>query len=171
MGLQDVQGAVAAEQLVPGQAVRVYTRMGQLVVAGAGAYPSAHGVCVGGRFFEEAIYRFVPGLEEARKPAFRKLDPEALPDDVRLAVTVDHDLSEEQVQRVLAAVGEAALGALRGVGMREDEVYARVAAVLERVREALEANSGESEDAGQAKDRVDRDNKRKRQAMGADGEP
>ena len=183
--------AVRPEAVAAGATVQVCTRMGAVVAEGAAAYPTARGLCVGAHFYDAALYHVVPVLAEAharaqrppvpeederleeakaKDPKLGKLDPEALPDDVRLAVTVDHDLDEEAVQRVLAAVGDAALEALKGVGMREDEVYARVAAVLERVREVLEVGEGEREDAATAKARVDRASKAKRKAVAADDE-
>lgn len=175
MGLDAVQrGAVAPGDLAVGAMVQVCTRMGRPIAEGAAAYPTVAGACVGDRFYDASLYLFLPharaGVDEAApakakdkgKAKLGKLDPEALPDDVRLAVTVDHDLGEEDVQRVLAAVGDAAKDALKGVGMREDELYARVAAMLERVREVLTVGEGEREDAGQAKKRVDAASKAKR---------
>jgi hypothetical protein len=87
------------------------------------------------------------GKKKEKSPKLGKLDPESLPDDVREAVTVDHDMTEEQIQRVLAAVGDAALKALKNAGVREDAVYARVAAVQAVVRPVLEGNVGEKETA------------------------
>lgn len=169
--------AVSAEVLVPGAAVQVCTRMGDPVVEGAVAYPSAAGVCVGGKFYDARLYLFQPvdetharaPMEEAKKdkkPKLGKLDPEALPDDVRDAVTVDHDMTEEQVQRVLAAVGDAALKALKGAGVREDAVYARVAAIQAAVRPILEVGEGKKETAKEGSTRV----KAAAKAKGADKE-
>jgi hypothetical protein len=175
--------AVRPEALAAGSPVQVCTRMGAVVAEGAVAYPVAAGACVGERFYRADLYLFVPharAVEEAKakdaadkdkkKAGLGKLDPEALPDDVRLAVTVDHDLDEEAVQRVLAAVGDAAKDALKNVGMREDELYARVAAILERVREVLVVAEGSSEDAAAAKGRVDRASKAKRKQAQKDDE-
>jgi hypothetical protein len=175
--------AVAPAELGVGSLVEVRTRMGAVVAEGAAAYPTAHGTCVGGRFFDGALYLFLPKETHARAPLdeakakerrgkskLGPLDPEALPDDVRLAVTVDHDLNEEDVQRVLASIGDAALQALKGVGMREDEVYARVAAVLKAVENCLVAKEGAAEDAAAAKARVDAASKVKRKASGTDAD-
>ena len=152
--------AVRAEALTEGTAVQVCTRMGNLIAEGAVAYPSASGACVGGKYYDAKLYLFQPKdethtrapiLDEAKKdkkaPKLGKLDPEALPDEIRDAVTVDHDMTEEQIQRVLAAVGDAALKALKGAGVREDAVYARVAAIQAVVRPVLEGNVGEKETA------------------------
>jgi hypothetical protein len=118
----------------------------------------------------EDVHARAPELSEARKgdkkPKLGKLDPEALPDDVRAAVTVDHDMTEEQVQRVLAAVGDAALKALKGAGVREDAVYARVAAIQEAVRPVLEGDVGKAETAKEGAARV----KAAAKAKGADAE-
>jgi hypothetical protein len=149
--------AVAPAGLTRGTAVQVCTRMGVEVTGGAVDYPTAAGCCVGGVFYSAPLYLFLPegeaapadALTEAAKgkkkkaPALGKLDPESLPDDVRAAVTGDHALTEEQVLRVLAAVGDAALKALKGAGVREDVVYARVAAVQSAVRQVLEVGEGE----------------------------
>jgi hypothetical protein len=183
MRLDEVVAASSRPEVIEaGAAVRVCTRMGREVAEGVALYPTTQGACVSGRFYDAGLYMFVPvharaQVEEAKaksgekgKDGLGRLDPEALPDDVRMAVTVDHDLDEESVQRVLAAVGDAAKDALSGVGMREDELYARVAAILERVREVLEVGEGESEDASKAKKRVDKSSKTKRKAAKADEE-
>jgi hypothetical protein len=137
--------------------------MGAEVAEGMAAYPSAAGLCIGGTYYDARLYLFLPEAAHARAPALveakkekklGKLDPEALPDDVREAVTVDNDMTEEQVQRVLAAVGDAALKAMKGVGVREDAVYARVAAVQAAVRPVLEGGEGEAETAKQGAKRA-----------------
>lgn len=156
--------AVRPEALGPGAAVRVLTRMGREVAEGLLAYPTARGGCVHGAFYPADLYRFVPlsegaharadVLDEAKRkkaPKLGKLDVDRLPEELRAAITTDEALDEEQVQRVLAAVGEACLKALKDVGVSEDTVYARTAAVQLAVRGVLEGDGAHAEDGAEAK--------------------
>lgn len=149
-----------------GDPVRVCTRMGRPVVEGAVAGVGPRGLGVGGRFFAAELYCFLgedaharASVEEAKqgkKPKLGKLDSDALPEELRKAVTVDEDMTEDQIERVLAAVGDAARKAMVGCGVRESEVYARVAAIQTAVKAVVDARAGEAETATQADARAKR---------------
>lgn len=91
-------------------------------------------------------------LDEARKignnkaAKVGKAHPDNLPSDVKRAIITTTDLTDEQMNRVIAAVGDTALKALKGIGVRDDEVFGRVQRVNDAVKHALRATKEDLKD-------------------------
>jgi hypothetical protein len=172
--------ATPPAQIANGSTVGIYTRMGNLVTEGQAHYPTAAGLCIGEDFYAARLYRFVvtdyPDLP-AQAPANEKIltdapvveakvgnnaaakkgqaHPDNLPDDVQRAVVTTTDLTEPQINRVLSAVGDAALRILKDIGVGEGEVYGRVHKVQAAVREALKPSAKDLQKALDKEDKED----------------
>jgi hypothetical protein len=145
-----VDRAVAAGQIGVGERVAVLTRRGHPVAAGAVLSTAPVGLVVrdasGAAFFAEDVYLFVPVgpmgrppravrpvrdvLREARAEAGDSYDnalsAEGLPADIQQAVAPQAQFTEDGVQKVLDAVGEAALAALKRAGVPASDLYGLV---------------------------------------------
>jgi hypothetical protein len=75
---------------------------------------------------------------DARAPASR-VDVEKLPADIQKRLKGVGDLDEDAVDRVMSAISESALKALRGIGVRDSEIYERVVEIQKAVRPVIES--------------------------------
>jgi hypothetical protein len=157
MGRRRMDGAVAAATLGAGERVTVVTRLGHPVAEGVVEMSSPVGLVVrggnGAAFFREDVYLFLPRAPEGETPRHLWVDravlreqaakdtpegdspvsAEDLPTDIQQAVSPQAQFGEDGVQLVLAAVGEAAMGALRRGGAPAEDLYGIVDAIQQAV--------------------------------------
>ena len=178
-----VDRAVPAGKVGVGERVAVLTRKGHAVAEGEVASTSPVGLVVrearGCAFFAEDVYLFLPQGERCRRPkairplrgALREaraeagdsydnaLSSEDLPDDIQQAVTPTAQFSDDGRQKVMGAVGDAALDALKRAGVPAEDLYGLVdaiqAAVGDVVQQYADLTNGAAEDGGEADDEGD----------------
>lgn len=167
--------AVPAGTLGRGERVQVLTRTGRPVVEGTVVSAAPTGVVIESGhatgFYVGCIYLFVPTapppdlpwaprLTEALAQGSSNQDAAAsespvaaadLPADIQQAVAPQAGLGPDGRDRVLAAVGEACLGALRRTSVAAEHLYALVAAIQEAAGNVLDDYAQEAE-AEAAKD-------------------
>lgn len=68
-----------------------------------------------------------------------KLDIDKLPDAIKKSITTVGALSGDKLNSVLSDIGEAALRALKRVGVREDELFGFVSQIQKSVAKVLES--------------------------------
>jgi hypothetical protein len=152
-----VDGAVAAATLGAGEGVTVVTRLGHPVAEGVVEVASPVGLVVRGSngvaFFREDVYLFLPRAPDGPIPRHLWVDgavlreqnakdtlpgdspvsAEDLPVDIQQAVSPQAQFGADGVQLVLAAVGEAAMGALKRGGAPAEDLYGIVDAIQQAV--------------------------------------
>lgn len=65
-------------------------------------------------------------------------DIDKLPDAIKRSITVSGNLTNEKINSVLSEIGEAAMRALKRVGIREDELFGLVSQIQKKVAKVLE---------------------------------
>lgn len=149
---------VQASSLSVGEAVRVLTKMGGDVCDGVVTRLYRHGaaqISVDGspvdRIYDEDTYLFSlldpsvvePVAESGDKTrgdetaSASKINIDALPAPIRKKIVGVGALDSDQVDRVLSAVSDALLRALKSVGVKDDDVYKKVVEVQKVVRQSL----------------------------------
>jgi hypothetical protein len=152
-----MDGAVAAATLGAGERVTVVTRLGHPVAEGIVEMSSPVGLVVrggnGAAFFREDVYLFLPRAPEGAVPRHLWVDravlreqaakdtlpgdspvsAEDLPPDIQQAVSPQAQFGADGVQLVLAAVGEAAMSALKRGGAPAEDLYGIVDAIQQAV--------------------------------------
>lgn len=186
--------AVPAGTLGCGERVQVLTRAGRPVVEGTVVSAAPTGVVIESGhatgFYVGCIYLFVPTapppdlpwrprLTEALAQGSSDQDAAAsespvaaadLPADIRQAVAPQAGLGPDGRDRVLAAVGEACLGALRRTSVAAEHLYALVAAIQAAAGNVLDDYAQEAE-AEAAKDAPKEDPEAEEPEEDADEDP
>jgi len=112
------------------------------------------------RIYDSGIYRFVPAdlpdvqeyidakslaektddsaaSRERDSEAVDRIDIDKLPADLKKQIKGLENLEQSQVDRIVSAVSDAALGAMKAVGVKDSDTYARVVAIQNAVMPLL----------------------------------
>ena len=173
-----VDRAVPSGQIGVGERVAVLTRKGHAVAEGLVASTAPVGLVVraadGVKFFSEDVYLFLPQGERTRRPKVHRtlvgslrearaeetpsvdnaLSSEDLPDDIQQAVAPQAQFSDDGMQKVMSAVGDAALDALKRAGVDATDLYGLVDAIQAAVSDVVQQyadltnGAGDEGDAG-----------------------
>lgn len=77
-------------------------------------------------------------VSDSRAPASR-VDVEKLPQDIQKRVRGIGELDDDAVDRVISAISESALKALKAIGVKDTDVYERVVEIQKAVRPVIES--------------------------------
>ena len=74
---------------------------------------------------------------ERDSEAVDRIDIDKLPADLKKQIKGLENLEQSQVDRIVSAVSDAALGAMKAVGVKDSDTYARVVAIQNAVMPLL----------------------------------
>lgn len=78
-------------------------------------------------------------IPESDESPVDKIDTSSLPKDVQKRLRVVSELDEDAKNRILSAISDSAMRAMRSVGVRETDAYARVVDIQKAVMTVLNA--------------------------------